>query len=153
MKQKSKKVKSRRDSVKHPNLKPSQSPKARGKFIDYDYLDKLDDKTLDWLDKFTGEYHGASFNHDDTDIQDYKTYGKDCNDRNNAANRCHYNKKFVNYDSVAKSFEEQVSKDVNPMNLENAYVDFLESKQVAAMLEEYEKAMYNFNEADEEILK
>ncbi len=150
-----KKPKSRRDKVKHPNLNPRFSPRIRGEFIDYDYVDKLDDKTKDWLNKFTGEYHGASFQHNETDIQPYEKYGKDCNDRNNFANRDTYgilknkanksnNKRLLNYDNVIGDIES--NSEANPSHLENSYIDFIDLKEVEHFLEEYDLAMSEFSE-------
>lgn len=152
-----KKRKSRRDKAKHPNLQPKFSPRIRQEFIDYDYIDKLSEKDKDWLDKFTGEYHGASFKHDGTDIQDYNqvigktkdgkdlTYGKDCNDRNNHANGDMYGilrngsqaskKLLVDYESITGDLENPIKIGGDPKHMENSYVDFIDSKE----LEELEK--------------
>jgi hypothetical protein len=161
VKPKQKKVKSRRDKAKHPNLQARYSPRIRSEYIDYDYLDKLDEEALAYLNKFTGEFHGASFAHDETDIQSYQKYGKDCNDRNNSANRDTYGKlrsrtnnfkaKLVGYDNMLSDIENKLSSEINPANMENAYVDFIESKQLQAMIEEYDQAMLNFSETDEKI--
>src|SRR5712671_2380940 len=88
--------KSRRDQVKNAALKKKYNSRILGEHVDYDYLDQLNEKDLAWLNKFTKEFHKASYKHDGTDIQDYNevigqdeegkdiTYGKDSNDRNNA---------------------------------------------------------------------
>src|ERR1019366_881486 len=101
--------KPRRDQVKNAALNKKYNSRILGEYLDYDYLDQLDEETLAWLNKFTEEFHKASYKHDGTDIQDYETYGKDSNDRNNSQNRCLYghlrnkadrdnNKKLLNYD-------------------------------------------------------
>lgn len=88
---------------------------------------------------------------------------KDCTDRNNKRNGDLYgrlrnkadrnnNKRLISYEAMVnttdptKSLENELSKDVNPQTMENAYIDFLESKQIEAMLEEYDMAMGIFNE-------
>ncbi len=157
MTKKPKKTRSRRDSVKLPNLQAKYSPRIRGEYIDYDYLDQLSEKDKDWLDQFTGEFHGASFKKDGTDIQSYEKYGKDCNDRNNSANRDtygilknkankHNNKRLVNYDAVGAEIENQASREINPMSLENAYTEYLEFKEIEAFIQEYDEAMFKFTE-------
>jgi hypothetical protein len=152
------KKKTPRNKAKYPNLQAKFMPRIRAEFIDYDYLDQLSQSDLDYLNKFTGEFHGASFQHDETDIQSYETYGKDCNDRNNSANRDTYgilkirsksNKNLVNYDSVIPDIENPMRGGGNPMHMENAYVDFLEAKELQAMIEEYDHAMLDFNEISE----
>lgn len=154
---------SRRDQVRHPALKQKFNSRILSEHIDYDYLDQLSNEELDWLNKFTEEFHKASYKHDGTDIQDYDTYGKDSNDRNNAQNRCLYghlrnkadrynNQKLLSYESLVqstdptKSLENELSKEVNPASMEEAYVDFLESKEIEAMIQEYDQAMLSFRE-------
>jgi hypothetical protein len=153
------KRKLRRNQVKHPALNSKYNSRILSEKIDYDYLDQLSEEEKDWLAKFTEEYHKASYKHDETDIQDYETYGKDSNDRNNAQNRCLYghirNKasrskenKLISYEMITNdsTLEDELSKDINPMSTENAYIDFLESKEIEAMLTEYDTAMKDYKE-------
>lgn len=173
--------KPRRSQVKNPALQKKYNSRILQEYIDYDYLDQLSDGELEWLNKFTEEFHKASYKHDGTDIQDYNkvigqdeegkdiTYGKNSNDRNNAQNRCLYghlknkadrnnNKKLLSYESLAnstdptKSLENELSKDINPASMEEAYIDFLDSKEVDAMIEEYDQAMFEFR-GDEGLLE
>jgi len=60
---KKKKIKkiSRRSRAKNPALEPKFTLKSRLELLDYDYLDKLSEKDLAWLNKFTDEELGASF--------------------------------------------------------------------------------------------
>lgn len=128
-------------------------------------MDQLSEKELDWLDKFSAEYYGASFQKDGSDIQDYETYGKDSNDRNNARNRDLYgslknkdnkfgNKKLLNYDSLKKSdgdgfnskWAHEYPEGHNPRNLENTYIDFIEGQEIKQMIEEYASVMKKFTE-------
>jgi len=84
-----KKKQTRRSKEKYPNLKPELNLKTRIDLTDYDYLDKLSPSELEFLNKFTGEWAGASFNSDNTkNIQKTKEHRKDSYDRNNARNRC-----------------------------------------------------------------
>lgn len=156
---KPKKVKKRRDRDQHPALLKKNIPRVRQEYLDYDYLDQLNEKEKDWLNKFTEEYLNDSFKHDETDIQSYEKYGKDCNDMNNARNRCLYgalknkankfnNKKLVNYDNILTDIEEEMGKEIDPMRLEDAYVEYLEFKQIESFLEEYDQAMATFREPE-----
>lgn len=81
--------KTKRDSIKYKNLDKSVNLKTRQDLIDYDYLDKLNEKELAWLDKFTGEYAGASLDTENPrrNLHKSKKLRKDCYDRNNARNR------------------------------------------------------------------
>lgn len=156
---KPKEKKPRRNQVKNAALKKRYNSRILGEYIDYDYLDQLGDEELAWLNKFTEEFHKASYKRDGTDIQDYNkvigknedgddiTYGKDSNDRNNAQNRCQYghlknkadrnnNKKLLNYEALvngsdtSKSLEIEYPVGHNPSTIEDAYVDFLEDKEM-----------------------
>lgn len=86
---KTQKTNKKRDRVKYRNLDKSVNLKIRHDLIDYDYLDKLDEKELAWLDKFTGEYVGASLDTENPrrNLHRNKALRKDCYDRNNARNR------------------------------------------------------------------
>jgi hypothetical protein len=164
MKKAEKKTKPRRDQIKRPALNKKYNSRILGEFIDYDYLDKLSESELDFLNKFTEEYHKASYKHDGTDIQDYEMYGKDSNDRNNSQNRCLYGnlrnkgdwgKNLLDYDGIVsgqstQSFEMEFPIGHNPASMEEAYVDFIESQQIAAMFEEYDMAMKDFSEETSE---
>lgn len=61
--------------------------KTRSNLIDYDYLDKLSDKELAFLNAFTSEYINADMNHNGPKLHKTKKQKKDCYDRNNARNR------------------------------------------------------------------
>lgn len=150
----------RRSKVKNAALKKPYTPRVRQEYLDYDYLDQLNDEELSWLNKFTDEWLNASFNHDETDIQSYEKYGKDSNDRNNARNRCLYgalknkdnkfqNKKLLNYDNIVSDIENELSREMNPKHVEDAYIEFLDYQQIEDMLTEYDLAMEQFSEVEE----
>lgn len=44
-------------------------PKQRRGYIDFDYADKIDSESRDWLNKFTLEYYGADFDINPTFIK------------------------------------------------------------------------------------
>jgi hypothetical protein len=83
-----KKKSNRRTKTKHPNLKPEFNLKSRTELIEADYLHKLSEAELDWLDCFNKEYVNAGFNKDNKkNLHKTKKQKKDCYDRNNARNR------------------------------------------------------------------
>jgi hypothetical protein len=51
--------------TKRYGLQPDRAPKKSREMIDFDYLDKLSDEELDWLDKFSREYYNDAFTHAD----------------------------------------------------------------------------------------
>lgn len=94
---------SRRSKVKHPNLKKNYILRNRKEYTDYDYVDTLSEQDKAYLDKFSGEFYGASFKRDKKsgkykgNLHKTKSQKKECYDANNARNRCDY--------SRAKTFE------------------------------------------------
>lgn len=129
-------------------------PKVRAEYNDFDYLDQLNDEEKAWLNKFNNEYLNASFEHDDTDIQSYEKYGKDSNDRNNARNRCLYgqlkntsqNKRILKYDSLNNLDTKIEEMQSNFVDVEAAYVDYLDYKEVEEMINEYLDFMASMDE-------
>lgn len=73
---------------KHGSL--GSSVKNRNDESDYDYLHKLDNKTLNWLKGFHREYVNADFKHNNKKLFG-KRKRKMIYDRNNARNRDIYN--------------------------------------------------------------
>lgn len=152
--------KRRRDRAKYPALEKRFMPRVRQEYLDFDYLDKLNLEEKAWMNKFVDEYLNASFKKDGTDIQDYETYGKDSNDRNNSRNRDLYghlknkankfnNQRLINYDKVVGDIEINLNQQLNPNYIEDTYLDYMEYKAVEEFLKEYAEVMTNFNEGDE----
>lgn len=129
-------------------------PKVRAEYNDFDYLDKLSEEEKAWLNKFNNEYLNASFEHNETDIQSYEKYGKDSNDRNNSRNRCVYgqlknnkSKKLVNYDNLSSDTKDKIEEmRTNSVNVEDAYIDYLDYKEVEEMMKEYLDFMASMDE-------
>ncbi len=138
--------KTKRSKAKNPALVPGLNSRVRQEYLDYDYLDQLSPDELAWLNKFTEESNNASFKNDGTDLITDPVTRKAIYDNNNARNRCLYgqikskvaNTKLLNYEDVINMVEEELGKDTNPMNMENAYVDFIDNAEVQAMLLEYD---------------
>lgn len=80
----------RREATEFPALNPNLNLKIRQAEIDYDYLYKLNNEELAWLNKFTEEYTNASLSkkHPRTNLHKNKALRKSCTDKNNARNRC-----------------------------------------------------------------
>lgn len=82
-----KKRKTKRSAEKYPALRQDLNLKTRFDLVDYDYLDKLNDKELEWLNKFTEEYTHTDFRHTKP-IMKTKKERREAYARNNARNRC-----------------------------------------------------------------
>lgn len=82
-----KKKNNRRSRAKYPALDPLLNLKTRIDLIDYDYVNKLDEKNKAWLNDFTEEYTNANLKHKGKKFHRNKSLKKDCYDRNNARNR------------------------------------------------------------------
>ena len=82
------KKKTRRSDKKYPALAKGFNLKLRQDLIDYDYIDKLNDKEKKFLNQFTEEYTNASFKKGKRPLNKKIQTEKDCYDRNNARNRC-----------------------------------------------------------------
>jgi len=76
-----------RARTKNPGLKPHLNLRSRQDLLEIDYLDKLNDKEKDWLNRFNEEYVGANFKHEGKILHKTKKLKKDCYDRNNSRNR------------------------------------------------------------------
>ncbi len=158
MKPKQKKPKRRRPA--NASLIPKLNPRIRQEYLDLDYLDQLSPEETAWMAKFMDEWNGASFKKDGTDIDQTPEGYKAATDRNNARNRDIYgilknkanrsnNKRLVNFDNNMTTIEDPFRSGGDPLRIENAYIDFIEFKEIEAMIKEYDQAMSNFNEDDE----
>jgi hypothetical protein len=79
----------KRNLTKYPALDPKVNLKSRTELLDYDYLNKLDEKELEWLNKFTEEYVHANLNTKEPkkNLHRTKKMRIDCYNRNNSRNR------------------------------------------------------------------
>ncbi len=146
--------KKKRSKIKYPALVPKYNSRVRQEYLDYDYLDQLNESELEWLNKFSEEYNNASFKNNETDIDQSPEGRKGAYDRNNARNRCLYgqiknrvaNTKLVNYDDMINIVEENMSRDTDPLAMENAYTDYLDYKEVNQMMLDYDAARLTYRE-------
>ncbi len=135
-------------------MTPGVNSRIKQDKIDFDYLHKLNQEELAWLDKFMNEENNAAFLNDGTDFNQTKEERKKIYDRNNSANRDQYgivkakvaNTHLLQYEKNISKIEEQNSHGVNPQTMENAYIEFIESKELDAMIKEYQDAMSVFRE-------
>lgn len=74
------------------------SVKNRNDYADYDYIEKLDKKTLHWLKGFHREYINADFSHKHKKLFKSQTQKRECYTLNNIRNRCLYNITKVKHD-------------------------------------------------------
>lgn len=88
-KKQEKKPASRRSKVKYPALRTEYNLKTRAEHIDFDYINKLNDKEKEWLNLFVEEYVNASFKPKGKGKRLHKTDAlrRDCYNRNNYRNR------------------------------------------------------------------
>jgi hypothetical protein len=94
MSKKKEKGKKKRDLDKYPALNQRLNAKTRFEVLDMDYLKKLNDAELKYLNQFMGEYVSGAFKKtEDGDYSDdnfHKTTEerRECYTRNNTRNRC-----------------------------------------------------------------
>jgi hypothetical protein len=90
-KAKNKKPTTSRKNAKYPNLNPKYNLKSRREEIEdvESYLKQLNEEEKAWMNKFMGEYVGASldFKNLENNLHNTKELKKSCTDRNNARNR------------------------------------------------------------------
>lgn len=129
----------KRNRSKYPALDVKLNLRTRTDLIDYDYLDKLNEKDKEWLNKFTEEYVNASFKKDKTkNIQNSKAHKKDSYDRNNARNRCIYTKSkaYDNLDYLEDVFETLDSREV------------IYEEKIIEIIDEERELLKKFNDLD-----
>lgn len=136
-KKSSKKKQTKRSKKKYPYLEKRVNSRVRQEYLDYDYVDQLSDEEKEFLNKFSGEHYGGTFQKDGSDLtaNDDEGYRESYN-RNNARNRDLYGRvrnkvgatKLLNYDDTINIVEEHLTRDKNPENLEDAIIDYLDEK-------------------------
>jgi hypothetical protein len=164
---------SKRSKNKYPNLQKNLNLKRRQELIDFDYIDQLSDEEKEWLNKFMGEYMGASFPRQVVTKKDgtiYKRYSSknlhkkedrvEIYNQNNARNRDVYAKKtstggmeFFDEVTLDNLREKDIIADVN--SFEDAIIEKdLYSKDLELyMIEinEYLNTIKNIKERQKEI--
>jgi hypothetical protein len=87
-------LKKKRDLDKYPALNPRLNAKTRFEVLDMDYLKKLDDAELKFMNQFMAEYVSGAFKKTDDGTYSSDNFHKtvderrECYSRNNTRNRC-----------------------------------------------------------------
>lgn len=130
--------KNRRNQAKFPALEKKYNLLSRQELIDFDYIDKLNDKEKEWLNKFVEEEVNASFKHSKP-LNRTKKQRQACYTKNNARNRCILtkNKMLGNVDDLA------IVKQVSQLNPEEMMIGKQERE-----LEELNNLNNGFNSSE-----
>lgn len=89
-----KKSKKKRDLEKYPALNPRLNAKTRFEVLDMDYLKKLSDEELEFMNRFMAEYVSGAFKKDENgeysseNLHKTQEERRECYTRNNTRNRC-----------------------------------------------------------------
>lgn len=109
-------------------LNPAHTTKSRRDYLDYDYIDQLDDEQVEWLAKFTDEFYGADFKINDTYIREDGKYVQISGNKDKSKNR-----DLRKYRSVTKYYRNENNQFTK--NLEYKY-----SKENIHQTEEHRKS-------------
>lgn len=114
----------KRSKMKYPYLNKSVNLKIRSDYIEPGYVNgvrsvdgsgegirPLNEEELEWLNKFYSEYVGASVSSKDEErlekqLHNTPELAKDCTDKNNARNRCLYNRSKITDKLKLRSWKE-----------------------------------------------
>lgn len=94
MSKKNQSGKKKRDLEKYPALNPRLNAKTRFEVLDMDYLKKLDDAELQFLNQFMAEYVSGAFKkseeggYSSSNLHQTPEERRECYTRNNVRNRC-----------------------------------------------------------------
>lgn len=80
--------KNTRERTEYAGLKPRLNLKTRADLLDFDYIDKLNDKERAWLNAFVEEEVHSKFDHTGKKLNKTKTAKRKIYSANNARNRC-----------------------------------------------------------------
>jgi hypothetical protein len=142
------KKETRRSRQSYPELDPRYNLKTRADLIDQDYLHKLSDKELQWLNKFNKEEISASF--------DTKNPNKNFNKSKKARKRCYDSNNARNRDilSKAKASNQLVEFDalIEKSNM-GSYEDFLINKLDSQEAREAIEWLATESDKDEEFIE
>ena len=94
MSEKKKQTRKKRDLDKYPALNPRLNARTRFEVLDMDYLKKLSDEELKFMNQFMAEYVSGSFKKDENgeyskdNLHKTDEERRECYTRNNVRNRC-----------------------------------------------------------------
>lgn len=119
-----------RGRTKYPALNPRFMPKVRQEYMDIDYLDKLSDEELKWLNKVIDEELNASFKNNSKDITKDPEKKREIYNKNNARNRCLYGiARATGHLEYKDIFSEDNDVVNNPGLYEDAIIEQIDSKK------------------------
>jgi len=115
-------MKNRRTKAQYPGLDKNLNLKNRQENIDFDYLHKLSEDELKWLNSFMEEYNGANFNHKGKKIHKTKAGEKACYDSNNRRNRDVYS--IAKTNDMLKELNNKIDKGrkINSIDIEDRLI-------------------------------
>lgn len=135
-----KKKTKKRSKLQYPSLNPRVNSRVRQEYMDYDYVDQLDDEAKQFLEDFNKEHYQANVGRQKDEGKDNRfTKGKaavkEAQDNNNKRNSDLYGQirnkvgrtKLLNYDDVLNIVEDELSREVNPEYIEDAMIEFLDN--------------------------
>ena len=129
---KKKTTRKKRSQVKNAALKKQYNSKIRQEYLDYDYLDKLNEEEMAWLNNFTEEHLNANFAHNGEKLIEDPEYKKKIYNENNARNRCVYSTQRAQgrLHGIEETFATETKDTVVSNNeLEDALIDYIDNKE------------------------
>lgn len=145
MRSNTKKVKER---SKFPGLNKRVNSKTRHEYIDFDYIDQLNDKEKQWLSNFMEEYMSGNFKHPGRIFHKSHKSKKECYHRNNARNRDvvavqKATGRLRHVDKPTLSFMETGGNStLPPKNGEDALIDLIDLQMAGITAEVVENTMF-----------
>lgn len=148
-KQQNEKKETKRSKIKYPTLVSKYNSRARQEYLDYDYVKSLSEENKKFLDDFNKEYYGANVGSQKDNGKDNRFFKdkesvKEMQDNNNARNRCLFGQvrnkvgatKLLDYHRVTNMVDDYLAKEINPQNLENAFIEYLDFKYFVDSVDE-----------------
>lgn len=161
--------KKKRGLEKYPALNPRLNAKTRFEVLDMDYLKKLDDSDLEYMNKFMGEYVSGAFKKEDTgeysseNLHKTQEERRECYTRNNTRNRCgltisNATGRTVRADNINELIDNLNEREETPNKFSDLIMDeydgdyeLLEQELFIEMWEDYKRCLNPKTEADKKL--
>jgi hypothetical protein len=159
----------KRDLERYPALNPRLNARTRFEVLDMDYLKKLEDSDLEYMNKFMGEYVSGAFKKDDTGEYSSENFHKtqeerrECYTRNNTRNRCgltisNATGQTVRADNINELIDNMTDSEHSANKLSDFIMDeydgdyeLLEQDLLIEMWEDYNRCLNPKTEADKKL--